>query len=91
MTTGVVEYISDRVGVMYLGNFVKSEKENLQQSDTSRIRRHCFHSSGSGSDGKRRGILLEGAYVRPQAADGLQIPYQMSKMRGMLQNTDRTV
>ena len=86
----VVEYISDRVGVMYLGNFVEvgEKRENLQQSDASVYAGTAFRSSGSGSDGKKRKNSAGGKYpVRPQAADRLQIPYQMSKMYGMLQNT----
>ena len=76
---------------MYLGNFVEvgEKRENLQQSDASVYAATAFRSSGSGSDGKKRknSCLREASHPPTEAADRLQIPYQMSKMHGMLQNT----
>ena len=86
----VVEYISDRVGVMYLGNFVEvGEKEKIY-SNPMHPYTQALLSAVPVPDptAKRERILLEGKHpIRPQAADRLQIPYQMSKMHGMLQNT----
>ena len=52
----VVEYISDRVGVMYLGNFVEvGEKEKIYSNPMHPIYAGtAFRSSGSGSDGKKK-------------------------------------
>ena len=87
----VVEYISDRVGVMYLGNFVEvGEKEKIY-SNPMHPYTQALLSAVPVPDptAKRERILLEGSIpsAHPQAADRLQIPYQMSKMHGMLQNT----
>ena len=62
--------------------------EPVSALDVSVYAGTAFRSSGSGSDGKKRKNSAGGKHpVRPQAADRLQIPYQMSKMHGMLQNT----
>ena len=82
----VVEYISDRVGVMYLGNFVEvGEKEKIY-SNPMHPYTQALLSAVPVPDptAKRERILLEGSIP---SADRLQIPYQMSKMHGMLQNT----
>ena len=82
----VVEYISDRVGVMYLGNFVEvGEKEKIY-SNPMHPYTQALLSAVPVPDptAKRERILLEGSIP---SAHKPQIPYQMSKMHGMLQNT----
>ena len=85
----VVEYISDRVGVMYLGNFVEvGEKEKIY-SNPMHPYTQALLSAVPVPDptAKRERILLEGSIPSAHKRRQVQIPYQMSKMHGMLQNT----
>ena len=86
----VVRHISNRIGVMYLGSLV-------ELGESYELNRHPIHpytqtllSAVPVPDptAKRERILLEGSIPSAhKPADRLQIPYQMSKMHGMLQNT----
>ena len=51
-----MEYISDRVGVMYLGNFVEvGEKEKIYSNPMHPYTQALLSAvPGSGSDGKKR-------------------------------------
>ncbi len=67
----VVEYISDRVGVMYLGNFVEvGEKEKIYSNPMHPYTpRHCFPAVRFGSATKRKNSAWGSIPSLPQAAD----------------------
>ena len=86
----VVEYISDRVGVMYLGNFVEvGEKEKIY-SNPMHPYTQALLSAVPVPDptAKRERILLEGSIPSAhKPPTGCKFHTRCPKMHGMLQNT----
>ena len=82
----VVEHISDRVGVMYLGNFVEvADKYNLYQNPLHPYTQALL-SAVPIPDPKAKKDPGGQYSFRDESAQRLQVPHPLSKVHGALQN-----
>lgn len=84
----VVEYISDRIAVMYLGRVVElAESEALYQSAQHPYTQALLSAIPVGRlDHKSKRVVLEGDVAQPgQSSQRVSVPSQMQPMHGKMQ------